>query len=217
MKLLKLTLITLLLTLYIVPAHSQQWRQRRSNEGISEAFRWRSIGPGNMMGRVSALDALNHDHKVALVGAASGGVWLTVNGGITWTPIFDNYGAASIGDVAFFQPDSSIIWVGTGEANNRNSSAWGDGVYKSTDFGKTFTNMGLEETHQIARIATHPKDKDILYVAAVGHLWGYSGDRGLFKTTDGGKTWKKLTNGLPDDGKTGCTEIRMHPGNPDIL
>jgi len=217
MNLLRLTLATLLLTIFAVPAHSQQWRQRRSNEGITETFKWRSIGPGNMMGRVSALDVLNHDHKVALVGAASGGVWLTVNGGITWTPIFDNYGAASIGDVVFFQPDSSIIWVGTGEANNRNSSAWGDGVYKSTDYGKTFTNMGLEETHQIARIATHPTDKDILYVAAVGHLWGYSGDRGLFKTTDGGKTWKKLTNGLPDDGKTGCTEIRMHPKNPDIL
>ncbi len=169
------------------------------------------------MGRVSALDALNHDHKVALVGAASGGVWLTVNGGITWAPVFDDYGAASIGDVCFFQPDSSIIWVGTGEANNRNSSAWGDGVYKSTDFGKTFTNTGLKETHQIARIVPHPADPDILYVAAVGHLWGYSGDRGLFRTVDGGKIWEKLTNGLPDDGKTGCTEIVMHPGNPDIL
>ena len=218
MKLLKLSLLTLFLILFASPVHSQQLYLRRgSNEGITETFKWRSIGPGNMMGRISALDALNHDHKVALVGAASGGVWLTDNGGITWTPIFDNYGAASIGDVAFFQPDSSIIWVGTGEANNRNSSAWGDGIYKSTDYGKTFTNMGLKETHQIARIATHPTDEDILYVAAVGHLWGYSGDRGLYKTTDGGKTWKKLTNGLPDDGMTGCTEIRMHPQNPDIL
>ena len=97
---------------------------RQRNDAPAETFRWRSIGPGNMMGRISALDALNNDHKTVLVGAASGGVWLSHNGGITWTPIFDNYGSASIGDAAFFQLDPSIIWVGTGEANNRNSSAW---------------------------------------------------------------------------------------------
>lgn len=190
---------------------------RQRNDAPTETFRWRSIGPGNMMGRISALDAINNDHKTALVGAASGGVWLTYNGGITWTPIFDDYGSASIGDVAFFQPDPSIIWVGTGEANNRNSSAWGDGVYKSVDGGKSFVNVGLKETHQIARIVTHPSNSDILYVAAVGHLWGYSGDRGLYRTKDGGETWEELTNGLPDNKMTGCTEIAMDPSNPDIL
>lgn len=206
----------LLLIIIQVNSFSQGWNNY-NRDGITDSFSWRSIGPGNMMGRVSALDAINTDHKKVLVGAASGGVWLSDNGGITWTPIFDDYGAASIGDVAFYQADPSIIWVGTGEANNRNSSAWGDGVYKSVDGGETFYNMGLKETHQIARIATHPSNPDIMYVAAVGHLWGYSGERGLFRTVDGGLTWEKLTNGLPDDGLTGCTEIKMHPTNPDIL
>ena len=180
-------------------------------------FRWRNIGPANMMGRISALDALDEDYCVVLVGSASGGVFKSTNAGITWTPIFDDYGSGSIGDVAFFQGNPDIIWVGTGEAHNRNSSGWGDGIYKSTDGGRTFQNMGLEETHQIARIATHPTDPDIVYVAAVGHLWGYSGTRGLFKTTDGGETWEKLSNGLPVDEKTGCTEIKMHPSDPDVL
>jgi len=181
------------------------------------AFRWRSIGPANMMGRVSALDALDEDYRVVLVGSASGGVFKSTNAGITWTPIFDRYGSGSIGDVAFYQGNPDIIWVGTGEANNRNSSGWGDGIYKSSNGGKTFANMGLRDTHQIARLATHPTDPDIVYAAAVGHLWGISGTRGLFKTSDGGRTWDKLTNGLPDDPGTGCTEIKMHPENPEIL
>ena len=187
------------------------------NSDIFGFLRWRNIGPSNMMGRVSALDALDEDWRVVLVGSASGGVFKSENAGVTWTPIFDKYGSGSIGDVAFFQGNPEIIWVGTGEANNRNSSGWGDGIYKSMDGGRTFKNMGLKETHQIARLATHPRDPDIVYVAAVGHLWGYSGTRGLFRTTNGGKTWQKLTNGLPTDEKTGCTEIKMHPTNPDIL
>lgn len=184
---------------------------------LLKSYKWREIGPANMMGRISALDALDKDYRVVLVGSASGGVFKSSNAGTTWTPIFDKYGSGSIGDVAFFQKDPNIIWVGTGEANNRNSSGWGDGIYKSIDGGKTFKNMGLKETHQIARIATHPENKDIVYVAAVGHLWGYSGTRGLFKTEDGGETWTKLTNGLPDNKKTGSTEIKMHPTDPDIL
>jgi photosystem II stability/assembly factor-like uncharacterized protein len=170
---------------------------KNTQDQIFQTFRWRNIGPANMMGRVSALDALDEDYRVVLVGSASGGVFKSTNAGVTWQPIFDIYGSGSIGDVAFFQGNPDIIWVGTGEAHNRNSSGWGDGIYKSTDGGKNFQNMGLKETHQIARIATHPTDPDIVYVAAVGHLWGYSGTRGLFKTTDGGETWKKLTNGLP--------------------
>jgi photosystem II stability/assembly factor-like uncharacterized protein len=188
-----------------------------AQDEIFRAFRWRNIGPANMMGRISALDALDIDYRVVLVGSASGGVFKSTNAGFTWTPIFDQYGSGSIGDVAFFQANPEIIWVGTGEAHNRNSSGWGDGIYKSTDGGRTFRNMGLRETHQIARIATHPTNPDIVYVAAVGHLWGYSGIRGLFKTTDGGETWEKLTNGLPLDEKTGCTEIQMHPTDPDVL
>ncbi|MFC2156554.1 WD40/YVTN/BNR-like repeat-containing protein [Acidobacteriota bacterium] len=207
-----------LLAFFVLMSFSMgQDQEKVTDSQIFQTMRWRNIGPSNMMGRISALDALDTDWRVVLVGSASGGVFKSTNAGATWIPIFDKYGSGSIGDVAFFQADPEIIWVGTGEANNRNSSGWGDGIYKSIDGGKTFTNMGLQETHQIARLATHPTDSDILYVAAVGHLWGYSGTRGLYKTTDGGKTWQKLTNGLPTDEKTGCTEIKMHPDNPDIL
>lgn len=187
------------------------------NNPLSQSFPWRNIGPANMMGRIAAVDALDTDYRHVVVGSASGGVFKSTNGGISWDVIFDQYGACSIGAVEIFQANPDIIWVGTGEAANRNSSGWGDGVYKSTDGGKTFQHMGLKETHQIAEIATHPTDPNIVYVAAIGHLWGYSGERGLFKTTDGGKTWGKLTDGLPDDGKTGCTEVIFHPKNPKIL
>ncbi len=178
---------------------------------------WRNIGPANMMGRIAAVEALDTDYRTVLVASASGGVFLSKNAGITWDPIFDHYGAGSIGSVAFFQPNPDIIWVGTGESANRNSSGWGDGIYKSVDGGKTFQHMGLASTHQIAEISTHPTDPNIVYVAAIGHLWGFSGERGLFKTVDGGNTWEKLGNGLPEDERTGCTEIIMHPHNSDVL
>jgi hypothetical protein len=119
--------------------------------------------------------------------------------------------------VALFQGNPSIIWVGTGESANRNSSGWGDGLYLSNDGGLSFSKLGLSNTHHIADIALHPTNPDIAYVAAVGHLWGYSGDRGLFFTNDRGKSWKKLDQGLPVDSLTGCTEVVMDPSNPNIL
>jgi photosystem II stability/assembly factor-like uncharacterized protein len=186
-------------------------------ENLIRSFKWRNVGPANMIGRISDFEALESDFTQVLCASASGGVWKSVNAGTTWKPIFDKYGTASIGDVAFFQKDPNIIWVGTGEECSRNSIAWGDGIYKSTDGGKTFTRMGLETTHTIGRVITHPTDPNIVYAAATGHTWGYSGDRGLFKTEDGGKTWQKLTNGLPDDGKTGAIDLVIHPENPDIL
>jgi photosystem II stability/assembly factor-like uncharacterized protein len=140
-----------------------------------------------------------------------------VNAGTTWEPIFDRYGSASIGDIAIFQRDPNILWVGTGEANNRNSVAWGDGIYKSTDGGKTFENVGLRNTYQIARIVTHPTDPNIVYVAVIGNLWGHTGDRGLVKTVDGGKSWTKLAGGLPGDEKTGAIDLAMDPSNPSVL
>ncbi len=186
-------------------------------ENLIKGLKWRNVGPANMIGRISDFEALESDFTQVLCASASGGVWKSVNAGTTWEPIFDDYGSASIGDVAFHQKDPNIIWVGTGEECCRNSIAWGDGIYKSTDGGKTFTRMGLETTHTIAKVITHPTNADIVYAAATGHTWGYSGDRGLFKTTDGGKTWEKLTNGLPDDGKTGAIDLVMHPEKPDIL
>ncbi|MCI5080095.1 MAG: hypothetical protein MRY78_00300 [Saprospiraceae bacterium] len=206
----KLLLLLLLCSSCIVFA-------QRTDNPFSQQLKWRNIGPANMMGRIAAVDALHTDYRHVLCASASGGVFKSTNGGITWDAIFDRYGAGSIGAVTLCQQNPDIIWVGTGEAANRNSSGWGDGIYKSIDGGKTFQHMGLEDTHHIAEIAIHPKNPDIVFVAAVGHLWGYKGSRGLYMTTDGGQNWKKLTSGLPDDSKTGCTEVIFHPDNPDIL
>jgi photosystem II stability/assembly factor-like uncharacterized protein len=187
------------------------------NNAISQALPWRNIGPANMMGRIAAVEAHPDNYRHVLMASASGGVYKSLNGGMTWDIIFDKYGANSIGSVAMYTPNPDIIWVGTGESANRNSSGWGNGLFKSINGGKSFEYVGLQNTHHIAEIATHPSNPDIVYVATVGHLWGYQGERGLYKTMDGGRSWEKLTSGLPDDGKTGCTEIIMHPENPDVL
>jgi len=186
-------------------------------DALLKDLEWRSIGPANMGGRISDIQTLDTDYRVVIVASASGGVWKTTNAGTTWEPIFDRYGSGSIGAVGLFQQDPDIIWVGTGEANVRNSVGWGDGIYKSTDGGKTFTNLGLKDTHHIAKIATHPTDPDIVYAAAQGHLWGTTGQQGLFRTADGGRTWERLSGGLPDDGRTGCTHVLMDPQNADVI
>ena len=179
---------------------------------------WRGIGPANPGGRIVDIEAVEKDFKQVFIATASGGVWKSNNAGTTWEPIFDRYATASIGDIALFQANPKIIWVGTGEANNRNSVSWGNGVYKSTDGGKNFANVGLENTQQIARVLTHPSNPLIAYVAAIGPLWSdTAGDRGLFQTKDGGQTWTKLTTGLPVHPGSGCTDIVMDSKNPSIL
>lgn len=190
--------------------------QATANE-LLDAFRWRNIGPANQGGRIVDMEAVEKDFSQVFLATASGGVWKSVNAGTTWEPIFDRYATASIGDVALFQPNPNIVWVGTGEANNRNSVSWGNGVYKSTDGGKHFEHMGLPQTQQIARVLTHPSNPAIVYAAAIGPLWASGGERGLFKTVDGGAHWTLLKSGLPDDGRTGCTDIVMDPLNPNIL
>ncbi|MCH8962407.1 MAG: exo-alpha-sialidase, partial [Bacteroidetes bacterium] len=204
-----------MMALLLMPVASL--RAQPTDETLFQAFRWRNIGPANMGGRVVDIEAVEDDFTRVFLASASGGVWKSVNAGTTWEPIFDHYASASIGDIALFQPNPDLLWVGTGEANNRNSVSWGDGVYKSTDGGATFEHVGLAETHQIARIITHPTDPDVVYVCAIGHLWGYSGGRGLFQTTDGGQSWTKLAGGLPDDGRTGCTDLVRHPTDPAVL
>jgi len=188
-----------------------------ADDSLFADLQWRNIGPANMAGRVTDIEAVESNFATVFVAAASGGVWKSTNAGTTWAPIFEDYGTANIGDIAVFQPDPDIVWVGTGESCTRNSIGWGDGVYKSTDGGETFVNVGLSDTHHIGEVLTHPSDPDIAYVAAQGHLWGYTGERGLFKTSDGGATWDKLTNGLPDDNRTGATDLVMDPRDPDVL
>ena len=186
-------------------------------EDLLEPFEWRTIGPANMVGRITDIEAVEADPSTVFVATASGGIFKSVNGGTTWDHIFEDYGTSWMGDIDVFQPNPDVVWVGTGESCTRNSIGWGDGVYKSTDGGETFTNMGLADTHHISEVIIHPFDPDIVYVAAQGHLWGHAGDHGVFKTTDGGETWTKLGGGLPDDGRTGASDIVMDPTNPDVL
>lgn len=185
--------------------------------GLDASFPWRNIGPANQGGRIVDIEALNDQFRKVYMATGSGGVWYSENAGTTWTPIFNDYSTASIGDIAVNQQDPSIIWVGTGEANNRNSVSWGDGVFRSTDGGKSFQNVGLNDTHQIARVLTVPDQPDAACVCAIGHLWGYKGERGLFQTTDGGKSWKKLKKGLPKGKESGCTDLIRDPLNPNIM
>ncbi|MEO1476845.1 MAG: hypothetical protein AAFS13_10740, partial [Pseudomonadota bacterium] len=149
-----------------------------------------------------------------MAGASTGGVWISENGGLNWTPVFDDQPVASIGAVAINQQNPDIIWVGTGEGNVRNSTSVGGGVYKSLDGGKTWNYIGLRESERIHRIALHPTDPNIAYIAALGPLWGDGETRGVFRTTDGGETWDKI---LYVDERTGATDIRMVPGNPQKL
>jgi photosystem II stability/assembly factor-like uncharacterized protein len=159
------------------------------DESIFDGLKLRCIGPANMGGRIDDFAVVESLPHTIYVGTASVGVWKTINNGVTWEPIFDDQETSTIGDVTVAPSNPDLVWVGTGEPNNRQSSSWGNGVYKSTDGGKTWKNMGLRDTHHIGRIVIHPTNPDIVYVAALGHLWGPNKERGLFKTTDGGKTW----------------------------
>jgi photosystem II stability/assembly factor-like uncharacterized protein len=170
-----------------------------------------------MAGRVTDIEAVETDPVRVIVGSASGGAWLSENAGTTWRQIFGHYGTGNIGDIAIFQPNPDIIWIGTGESCTRNSIGWGDGVYRSTDGGETFVNVGLEDTHHVSEVLTHPTDPEVAYVASQGHLWGHAGQKGIFKTDDGGTTWRHLANGLPDDGRTGASDLKMDPRDPDVL
>jgi photosystem II stability/assembly factor-like uncharacterized protein len=174
---------------------------------------WRSIGSEFHGARVVDVDSPLNNPDEILVSFSTGGLWRTTNYGDSWEPLFDNQSATSIGDVAVSN-DGQTIWMGTGENNNQRTSYAGTGVFKSTDAGKTWTNMGLNESHHIGRIVMHPKNKDTVFVAAVGPLYSQGGERGVYKTTDGGKTWNPI---LTVDKYTGVIDLVMDPRNPDIM
>lgn len=184
------------------------------NSDVLKTITYREIGPAKQGGRIIDFAVPLSQPYTFYVASASGGLWKTKNNGTTFEPIFDNQSVISIGDVAVAPSDPNIVWVGTGEANNSRSSYWGDGVYKSLDGGKSWTNMGLKESHHIGRVIIHPKDPDIVYVAALGHLYSFNEERGLFKTADGGKTWKKA---LYISEKVGVVDVVMDFSNPDVL
>lgn len=174
----------------------------------------RSIGPAGMSGRITAIDAVVSNPDIIYAGAASGGVWKSTSGGVTWEPVFDKESTLSIGALAIQQDNPSVVWVGTGEGNPRNSLNGGYGIYKSLDAGKTWKLMGLEKTRHIHRVIIDPKNPNTVYVGAIGSPWGEHPERGVYKTTDGGATWTQI---LFIDNKTGCGELVMDPTNPNKL
>jgi photosystem II stability/assembly factor-like uncharacterized protein len=176
----------------------------------------RNIGSAAMSGRIAAVDAIERNGRITVfVGAASGGVWKSVNGGTTFKPVFDREAVQSIGAVTIDKSNPSIIWVGSGEAWTRNSVSVGDGIYKSTDGGENWTNMGLKDSEHIARILVDPKDSNNVLACATGHLWNDNDERGVFKTTDGGKTWNKVLAGA--NGSSGCGMIAQSPQEPGTV
>ena len=180
-------------------------------------LRWRSIGPANTGGRVAdlAVGRVPGVPDAIYVGTASGGIFKSTNQGTSWAPVFDRVDAMmAIGDIAVSPSNANIVWAGTGEANNRQSSSWGDGVYRSVDGGRTWKAAGLADTRHIGRVLVHPSNPNTVYVAAVGPLWGSNSERGVFKTTDGGQSWAKV---LYVDEHTGATDLVMDPENPDTL
>ncbi len=190
---LSLLLLSLLVLVCSSPAaFAQDKSENKLDETFLKNLQFRSIGPAIMGGRIDDFAVVENNPSTFYVGAATGGVWKTTNNGTTFEPIFDSQGSTSIGDIAIAPSDPSIVWVGSGEANNRQSSSWGDGVYRSLDAGKSWQNMGLHDTKHIGRVVIDPRDPNIVYVAALGHLWGPNKERGVFKTTDGGKTWSDV-------------------------
>src|SRR6266581_5561879 len=178
----------------------------------------RAIGPAVMGGRISDIAIDTSKPFVFYVGLAHGGVFKTGDNGVSFDPIFDKQPVLSIGAIAVVPSDPDVIWVGTGEANDRNSSGWGNGVYRSTDGGENWLNVGLKESRAIGRIVVDPKKPEVAYVAASGHLWADGGERGLFKTTDAGNTWKLILQAsAPHNTRTGCSDLTVDPGNPEIV
>jgi photosystem II stability/assembly factor-like uncharacterized protein len=184
------------------------------SEDLLKDWYWRLLGPSMPAGRAWTVVGVESDPTTLYVTTASGGLWKSMNNGTTFEPVFDHEGSASTGAVAIAPSNPDIVWVGTGEPANTRANSWGDGVYKSSDGGATWTNMGLRDSRMTGHILIHPENPDIVYVAAMGRLWGRNEERGIFKTVDGGESWRKV---LYIDDTTGFNDIQMHPADPDVL
>ncbi|HVH56278.1 MAG TPA: hypothetical protein VM791_08485, partial [Vicinamibacterales bacterium] len=188
--------------------------QDRLTEQTLKGIELRSIGPGFTTGRVQDIDIDPKNPNVWYVSAAFGGLWKTENRGISFTPVFDEGGSFTLCCVAIDPKDSNVVWLGTGENASQRSAHFGDGIYKSTDAGKTWKRMGLEKSEHIGDIQIDPRNSTVVYVSSQGPLWSAGGDRGLYKTTDGGATWTRVLH-VSDD--TGISDIRFQPGKPDVI
>ncbi len=193
---------------------SWEKHQKMAQESWFRMLEWKNLGPYFMGGRICDIKGYASDPSRILVAAASGGLWLTENRGTTWRPLFDEQSWVGFGSVAVYEKDKNLLWAGTGEENSSRSSYAGTGVFKSTDGGKTWQHLGLSDTHHIAAIIIHPDNPDVVYVAAIGHLYTENEERGVFKTTDGGKTWRKVLYVSP---RTGVISLVMDPRQPEVL
>ncbi|MGH9363438.1 MAG: VPS10 domain-containing protein, partial [Thermoanaerobaculia bacterium] len=196
------------------PAAADEAPKQALPDSWAKPLHWRCIGPANMGGRITALAVVEDDPSTYWAATASGGLVKTTNNGVTFEHQFDKEATVSVGDVCVAPSNKDVVWVGTGENNPRNSASYGDGVYKSTDGGKSWKNVGLRKSFQIGRIVIHPRDPNVVYVGALGRLYGPSAERGLFKTRDGGESWEKV---LFIDERTGVIDLRMHPRDPETL
>ncbi len=219
----KKIVIVLFVIVFLMPifgvektSSEKSWLNHKNmaEESVLKNLKWTVLGPYFQGGRITDIEAYENNPYKFLVATASGGVWITNNNATTWKPIFDNESSITIGDIAISQTDESLIWVGTGEQNSSRSSYAGTGVFKSTDGGKNWENVGLRDSHHIGRIVIDPSDNNIVYVAVIGHLFTDNEERGVFKTTDGGKNWKKV---LEINSKTGVIDLVMDPKNSKIL
>ena len=213
-----ITILITSLSMINTPTYGQKKKNAEKADTLkSSAFsglKFRSIGPAFCSGRIADFAVNPEKPQEYYVAVASGHIWKTTNTGITWEPVFDNYGSYSIACVVLDPSNPNVVWTGTGENNHQRALGYGDGVYKSIDGGKSWKNMGLKDSRQIGMIAIDPRNTDVVYVAAEGSVWGPGGERGLYKTTDGGKTWNKILN-ISDN--TGVNNIIMDPRNPDVL
>lgn len=199
------------LALAASPVHGQAGA---AGEELLSGLEPRLIGPAVTGGRIHDVGVRPDNRSIVYIASASGGIWKSVNKGTTWKPVFDHQAVSTFGDLAIAPSNPDVVWAGTGEQNNRQSTSWGNGVYRSTDAGESWTHLGLEETRHIGRVLVHPENPDLAYVGALGNLWKPSADRGVFKTEDGGRTWSKT---LFVDTLTGVVDMVMHPSDPNTL
>ncbi|HEV8494325.1 MAG TPA: sialidase, partial [Candidatus Angelobacter sp.] len=211
-----ISVFALLAGLFVSQALAQAPKPVKYDSGTISGLAARNIGSATMGGRIATIDAVDENGKITVfVGSASGGVWKSINGATTFKPVFDREPAQSIGAVTIDPSNHKNVWVGTGESWTRNSVSIGNGVYKSTDGGENWTNVGLKDSERIARILVDPKNSNTAYVCATGHLWNDSDERGVYKTTDGGTSWKKVLAGA--NGSTGCGMLSANAQEPNTI
>ena len=218
MNCIKTKVLVLFLCLYgsLIAQEKTKNQERNENEveSVISGLEFRSIGPAYTSGRIADFAVNPDNHSEYFVAVASGNVWKTNNNGTTWTPVFEKYGSYSTGCITLDPNNTNVVWLGTGENNHQRALGYGDGIYKSVDGGKSWENAGLKESRQIGGIIVDPRDSDVVYVACEGSAWGSGGDRGLYKTTDGGSTWEPV---LTISENTGVNSIVMDPRNPDVI